>query len=269
MGKIIAVYNQAGGVGKTSVCQNTAAELAARGCRVLLVDLDPQADLTSVLGVDALPQFKQWNRNIGECLLDDNYLEEGTGVPVPIMRTDSGIDIVPCTIEFAQVTEQLVSKYMRETRLRVVLKTILDNYDYILLDCNPSINVISTMALSAADGVIVPLETSYKGMKSTQNALRLIKKVEKGLNASLKIIAFVPNEYDSRRTTDKEAMEYFNSELPRFAPTLSPIPTAIAIRNAQKEALSLREYEKGHAANAVFARIADCVEEMNLSLAAN
>lgn len=276
MAKVISVYNQAGGVGKTTLCQNAAAEMAERGHRVLMVDLDPSAYLTRVTGLEENPEIISLGESIGPALLDERYVygileEDGDSnlAPVPIYKTISGIEIVPSSNKLADAVERLGTVDAREFRLKSVLEKVKTDYDYVFVDCNPNLNVMSMMALTAADGVIVPVETSLKGKESTKDALKQIKKVWLRFNSNLKIIAFVMNHYDSRRLTDKAAVNFFHQNLSERGPLVGPIPESSVFRNAQAEKLPIRQHIKNHPIIDIFVELGDLIEGQKFEVAMN
>lgn len=276
MARVISIYNQAGGAGKTSVCQNVAAELAERGKKVLMIDLDPSAYLTRITGLEENPEIISLGESIGPALLDERYVygrlddNDTTGLaPVPIYNTVSGIDIIPSSNKLADAVERLGTVDAREFRLRSVIEKVAGPYEYVFVDCNPNLNIMSMMALTAADGVIVPVETSLKGKESTKDALKQIKKVCLRFNSSLKILAFVMNHYDSRRLTDKAAVKFFRENLAGRGPVVGPIPEASVFRNSQSEKLPIRHHTKNHPIIDIFVQLGDLILEEEIIPAAN
>ena len=176
MGKIIAIANQKGGVGKTTTTINLGASLASEGKKVLIIDADPQANATSGYGINP----EEMSSSIYECLVDD-YPLAGTQVSTCV----EGLDLIGSRIDLAGAEIELISRPNREKVLANLLHGISDSYDYILIDCSPSLGLITVNALTAADSVIIPVQAEYfalEGISKLINTIRIIKpKLKPGL----------------------------------------------------------------------------------------
>ena len=189
MGKIIALANQKGGVGKTTTTINLAASLATLEKSVLVIDADPQANASSGLGVD----IKEVDCSIYECIIDH------TDVRDAIYTTDiNGLDIIPSHINLVGAEIEMLNLPNRENVIKNMLATIRDEYDFILIDCSPSLGLITVNALTAADSVVIPVQCEYFALEGISKLLNTIKIIKSRLNPHLEIEGFLLTMYDSR-----------------------------------------------------------------------
>lgn len=233
MGRVLALANQKGGVGKTTTAVNLGAYLAAAGKRVLLVDLDPQANATSSLGID--------RKNLPACTYD--VLLGGLPTEEAIVVTKQvRLDLVPSAPALAGAEVELVSLMAREQRLGRTLESILDRYDYVFVDCPPSLGLLTVNALTAArHGVLIPVQCEYLALEGLGQLLRTVYMVRDNLNPALAIAGVVLTMFDARTNLSRQVVD----EVRRFFPAYvfrTIVPRSIRLGEAPSYGETILHY---------------------------
>jgi chromosome partitioning protein len=232
--RIIAIANQKGGVGKTTTAVNLAAALAQSQRRVLLVDIDPQGNATMGSGVEK----RQLERSITEVLLGECTAAEA------IVRTAEGFDLLPGNIDLTAAEIQLMDLPQREARLKQALATLPGRYDYVLVDCPPSLSLLTLNALAAADGVLVPMQCEYYALEGLSALIDTIEALRQKLNPRLQIFGVVRTMFDVRNNlanaVSGELTKHFGDIVFR-----SIIPRNVRLAEAPSHGQSIVGYDKG------------------------
>lgn len=243
---VVAVANQKGGVGKTTTAINLSAELARRGKRVLLLDIDPQGNATTGLGID--------KGALAGCIYD--VLLKTTQLSDVIAPTAvDGLSIAPSTLNLAGAEVELVSAFSRELRLRSALAGSLEQYDHIFIDCPPSLGLLTLNALSAADCLIVPIQAEYYALEGLGQLTRIIELVRAHLNPNVRILGVLITMFDGRTNLAAQVVE----EAERYFPGLvfaTRIPRSVRLSEAPSHGTPIAQFDpkgKGAAAYAALA----------------
>ena len=208
MGKIVAFLNQKGGVGKTTTCVNMAGYLAQMGKKVLLLDIDPQGNASSNLGIEKDSKPK----TIYNVIVDDNTIDE---VIVPTKLQN--LDLIPSDVDLAGAEIELVQMNNREKVVRNILKNVVNNYDYICIDCPPSLGLITVNALTACDSVLIPIQCEYFALEGLSQLMYTIKLVKKHLNENIDVEGVVLTMKDNRsnlgQSVAQDITKYFGKKV--------------------------------------------------------
>ncbi|MGD9047353.1 MAG: AAA family ATPase [Anaerolineae bacterium] len=233
MGRVYAIANQKGGVGKTTTAVSLGAYLASAGQRVLLVDVDPQSNATSSLGVDR----KSLSSSIYDVLLDGLPSEQAI-----LITKQVHLDLIPSTPGLAGAEIELVSRLGREFCLGRALDPVLDRYDYVFMDCPPSLGLLTVNALTAArDGVLIPVQCEYLALEGLGHLLKTIYMVRDNLNPTLTIAGVVLTMYDARTNLSKQVVSEVRQYFPAYV-FKSIIPRTVRLGEAPSYGESILSY---------------------------
>lgn len=234
MTKIITIANQKGGVGKTTTCVNLAASLAATKRRVLLVDMDPQGNATMGSGVDK----NELEVSVCDVLLGDKQIHEA------ITRSEcAGFDLLPSNGDLTAAEVQLMNKIGRERQLTIALEKVQQNYDYILIDCPPSLNMLTVNALVASSGVVIPMQCEYYALEGLSALLDTIEQIRVSVNPDIKLEGLLRTMYDPRNNlsndVSSELVEHFGDQVYRTV-----IPRNVRLAEAPSYGQPILQYDK-------------------------
>ena len=239
---IIAVVNQKGGTGKTTTCENLGIGLANEGKRVLLVDTDPQSSLTIALGNPRPDDLPVTLTDLMAKIMQDQP-------PLPkegILSHEEGVDLVPANITLSGLEVSLVNAMSRETILKQYLETVNGQYDYILLDCMPSLGMLTVNALAASDQVLIPVQANYLSAKGLEQLLQTVNKVKRQINPKLRIEGILLTMVDSRTNYAKEIStlirDTYGSKLKVYD---ADIPRSVRAAEISAEGVSIFKHDPG------------------------
>jgi chromosome partitioning protein len=248
--RIITLFNQSGGVGKSSLAMNLAYHLQERKHRVLLIDMDPQGSLTTFMGLDPT------------ALEQTVYNSILHSAPLPIQNQIHGIDLAPANINLSAAELELVVADMRDIRLKEALEPIVNQYDFILIDCPPSLGLLSYISLVAATHVLVPIQTQYKAFCGTELLLNTVARVRSRPNRKLAIAGFIPTMYDGRNIQDARTLEAIQQQLAKVGVVYPPIPRSTAFADASEDHVPLAVYNRKHPAIPILKKIAQGLDKL-------
>jgi len=247
MGRIISVANQKGGVGKTTTSINLSAFLAAAGKRVLTIDADPQGNTTSGLGIDKY----SLSRTFYDLLMQQYRIDE-----IIIETSFQNLYILPSNVELAGAEIELVSKEKREFILKRILSDVKFLYDFIIIDCPPSLNILTINALTASDTVLVPIQCEYFALEGLSQLMYTIDLVKKRLNPNLDLEGVVFTMYDSRTNLSMQVIEEVKKHIgPNIYRTI--VPRNVRLSEAPSHGLPISVYDANSKGAESYAQLAD------------
>ena len=234
MGKAIAIFNQKGGVGKTTTNINLAACLAMKGKKVLILDIDPQGNTTSGVGISK----RNLDITTHEILIEDNHHPEEAVIPTGI----ANLDIMPASVQLAGAEVELINKAGRERRLKMAIDVLKPKYDYIFVDCPPSLGILTINALTAVDSVLIPIQCEFYALEGVSQLMSTIDIVKKNLNPALEIEGVILSMFDGRTRLSiqvvEEAKKYFKEKV-----YTTVIPRNVRLAEAPSHGIPVIQYD--------------------------
>ena len=257
--KVIALTNQKGGVGKTTTAVNLGVSLAQQGKKVLLIDADAQANLTMSLGYNRPDDLPVTLSTIMQDIIDDNPID----VQKSILHHGEGVDLLPSNIELSGLEVRLINAISRESVLKTCISEVRKNYDYVLVDCMPSLGMLTINALAAADSVVIPTQPHYLSAKGLELLLRSVSKVRRQINPPLRIDGILMTMVMPRTNISKEITATVRSAYGQKIKVFdTQIPHSIRAVEATAEGKSIFAYDKGGKVAAAYEQFGKEVAEL-------
>ncbi|MGF6366763.1 chromosome partitioning protein [Aequitasia blattaphilus] len=247
MGKVMAIANQKGGVGKTTTAINLASCLAERGKKVLALDMDPQGNMSSGLGIDKNNiEYTMYDLIVGESNLENTLIKEALDY----------LDVLPSNVNLSAAEVELIGMEDKEFIVKEIIKEIRDDYDYIIIDCPPSLSMLTVNAMTTADSVIIPIQCEYYALEGLSQLMQTVELVTNRLNPDLKIEGILFTMYDSRTNLSMQVVENVkeNIEQPIYE---TIIPRNIRLAEAPSYGLPINLYDEKSAGALSYTKLAE------------
>lgn len=241
---------QKGGSGKTTTSINLAAALMRKGYKMLLVDMDPQSNLTQALGILDEPEPNLYT------LLKEEAEGDGADMRAIIIKTICGLDLIPSSLDLASAELELVNKFAREQLFDDLLEEVRNDYDFIFIDCPPSLGVLTANALVASDFILMPLQAEFLPLKGVKSFIRAMSPLKKKLNPELEVLGFLLTKYDSRKTMNRNVLDHLTEEYGEKVFNTF-IRTNIALATAQENGVDIFTYDKNSNGAKDYAHLAE------------
>jgi len=250
MGRVIAVLNQKGGVGKTTTTMNLGAALAERGLHTLLVDLDPQAALSGGFGL---------NPDSLDTTIYTVFSDREVPITATLHNVRPNLDLIPCNIDLAAAEVELVAAFSREYFLKRALRPVKDEYAYILIDCGPSLGLLSINALTACDEVLVPVVCEFLSMRAIGMLMDILTRIKKRLNPSLRVLGILPTMHDDRTAHTRNMLNDLHTF---FGAKVYDVVIKKAIRLAEAPSVyqTILEYDSDHPGAQAYRKLAEVID---------
>lgn len=242
-GKVIAIANQKGGVGKTTTTMNLGYALAEQGKKVLLIDFDPQSNLTMCMGIDRPEELDTTIYHLMMAVIEEKELPSKDDYII----SNGKLDLIPCSIELSAVEVNLVNAMSRELTLKSIIQEVKDDYDYIIIDCMPSLGMLTINALVACNSVLITATPQYLSAKGLELLLKTILKVKRRINPSIEIDGILITMFTERTILSKEIVnlidEAYGKQIKVFE---NKIPASVKVGESNLKNKSIIEYQPGH-----------------------
>lgn len=255
MAKIISIVNQKGGVGKTTTALNMGYAISQKGKKVLLIDFDPQSSLTVCFGYDDTDQIKTSIATLMSLAINEEELPPSKEY---IINASNNLDLIGCNLELSAIEVSLVNAMNRERILKFILSDIKNDYDYIIIDCSPSLGMLTINALAASDSVVIPVTPQFLSAKGLELLLKNIMKVRKYINPDISVDGILLTMYSDRMKLSQKVLEIINDAYGNHIKIFdTKIPTSVRVGEANMNSKAVLEYDPKHKVSTAYTEFAN------------